>query len=76
MVNLAKATMYTLRPKLDWLDVLISLNGLLLVILNFLQPLFLFMGGDWDVKKYCCKAKCQVWVKLFLGSHFNLMIMK
>jgi len=76
MMKLAKATMYTFTSKLDWLDVLISLNGLLLVIFNFLQPLFLFMGGDWDVRKYCCRAKCQVWVKLFLGSHSNLMIMK
>ncbi len=76
MMKLAKATMYTLTSKLDWLDVLINLNGLLLVIFNFLQPLFLFMGGDWDVRKYCCGAKCQAWVKLFLGSHFNLMIVK
>jgi len=47
MMKLAKATMYILTPKLDWLNVLISLNGLLLIIFNFLQPLFLFMGGDW-----------------------------
>jgi len=46
-MKLAKATMYILTPKLDWLNVLISLNGLLLIIFNFLQPLFLFMGGDW-----------------------------
>jgi hypothetical protein len=55
MMKLAKATVYTLTLKLDWLDVLISLSGLLLVI--FLQPLFLFMGGDWDVRKHCCRAK-------------------
>jgi hypothetical protein len=57
-MKLAKAIVYTLTLRLDWLDVLISLSGLLLVIFNFLQPLFLFMGGDWDVKKYCCRAKC------------------
>jgi hypothetical protein len=76
MMKLAKAIVYTLTPKLDWLDVLISLSGLLLIIFNFLQPLFLFMGGDWDVRKYCCRVTCRIWVELFLGSHFNLMIMK
>jgi hypothetical protein len=76
MMKLAKAIVYTLTLRLDWLNVLISLSGLRLVIFNFLQALFLFMGGDWDVRKYCCWAKCQVWVELFLGSHFNPMNMK
>jgi hypothetical protein len=53
MMKLAKAIVSTLTQRLDWLDVLISLSGLLLVIFSFLQPLFLFIGGDWDVIKYC-----------------------
>jgi hypothetical protein len=34
MMKLAKAIVYTLTLRLDWLDVLISLSGLLLVIFN------------------------------------------
>jgi hypothetical protein len=39
MMKLTKTTVYTLALRLNWLNVLISLNGLLLVIFNFLQRL-------------------------------------
>jgi hypothetical protein len=57
MMKLTKTIVYILTLKLNWLNVFFCLSSLLLVNFNFLQHLFLFMGGDWDVRKYCCRAE-------------------